>query len=290
MMNDTPCPRGLVILKRIFIIIKSLLKNLNMSNPSSQPTAHPSLLIMKGSTSSQPTAHPSLLIMKGSTSSQPTAHPSLLIMKGSTSSQPTAHPSLLLMKGSTSSQPTAHPSLLVMKGSTSSQPTAHPSLYPTFVHQQSNSASNSTTQPSSQPSSQPTNMPSMIMKSYPLNNLVNQNIGFHIVMAFVIVLGLLIIFYVLRLVRKSHHIANNKAIRKHLSPISLEAQPNQSPVMSQFRSKRMEEYFTLDEDDKEEFNGPLLNATRIVQSNPLIVQPYSQKACDDEESGNPLIK
>ena len=62
--------------------------------------------------------------------------------------------------------------------------------------------------------------------------------------------------------------------------------------MSKFRSKRMEEYFTLEEDDKEEFNNhpPLLNATRIVNSNPMTVQ-YSQKANDDDvESVNPLMK
>ena len=54
----------------------------------------------------------------------------------------------------------------------------------------------------------------------------------------------------------------------------------------------MEEYFTLEEDDKEEFgsNPPLLSATRIVNSNPMTVQ-YSQKANDDDvESVNPLMK
>ena len=206
----------------------------------------------------------------------------------SPTSQPTGHPSLSVMKGgsSISSQPTAHPSLSVMKGITSS-PSGSPSLYPTFMHQTSNLASI----PTGQPSSQPTNKPSSIMKSYPLSNLVKQNIGFHIVMGFVIAFGLMIICLVVRMIRKSSHNANNKAIRKHLSPISLEAQPSQSPAMSQFRSKRMEEYFTLgDDDEKDEFNGPLLNATRIVQSNPLIVQPYAQRDRDDEESGNPLMK
>jgi hypothetical protein len=58
----------------------------------------------------------------------------------------------------------------------------------------------------------------------------------------------------------------------------------------------MEEYFTLEEDDKEEFNNhpPLLSATRIVNSNPMTVQYSSQKANapndDDVESVNPLMK
>ena len=66
----------------------------------------------------------------------------------------------------------------------------------------------------------------------------------------------------------------------------------------------MEEYFTLEEDDKEEFNNhpPLLSATRIVNSNPMTVQ-YSQNESqikdmtrlkggidDDVESVNPLMK
>ena len=161
-------------------------------------------------TTSAPTSIPSLTLLKENViiTSAPTSMPSLLVLKdsGMTQSnfptgQPTSVPSLSVLKdsGMTSNFPTSVPSLSVLKdnGMTSTFPTGFP-----------------TSQPSSQPS--------ILLKSNVVTNLVNKNLGFHIVMACVILFGIGLLSFIVMMLRKNSHHNNNKAIRKHLSAISLQ--------------------------------------------------------------------
>lgn len=107
-----------------------------------------------------------------------------------------------------------------------------------------------------------------------------------------ILFALGLFLYIFHTLRKNNHANNNKAIRKHLSAISLEEGARDSSSPSGFRgNNRKEEYFTVEEDETEDFSGHknLMNATRIITSTPINVQSYVQKPRDDD-STNPLMK
>lgn len=106
-----------------------------------------------------------------------------------------------------------------------------------------------------------------------------------------ILFALGLFLYIFHTLRKNNHANNNKAIRKHLSAISLEEGARDSSPLGFRGNNRKEEYFTVEEDETEDFSGHknLMNATRIITSNPINVQSYAQKPRDDD-STNPLMK
>jgi len=122
----------------------------------------------------------------------------------------------------TTSTPTSMPSLSVLKdiGMTSNFPTGQPTSMPSLsIMKDIGMTSNF---PTGFPTSQPSSQPSILMKTNVITNLVNHNLGFHIAMACVVLFGIGLIFFIVIMLRKNSHHNNNKAIRKHLSAISLQ--------------------------------------------------------------------
>lgn len=194
-----------------------------------------------------------------------------------------------------SSSPTSSPTFTLMSNNViSSMPSSQPTFMLTYTSSSSSLSSYPTSQPSSYPTSQPTSIPTHLMQSDTNKNFYNnENFGFHLVMTFVILLGIGMMIFVISVIRKSYNGSNN-IIRKHLSPISLEMISSDNINKSTtFKSKRLDTYFNLEEEDKEILDkdkGELYSATRIIQSNPTNIQLYSNKISLDEETGNPLIQ